>query len=521
MPMLNILGPSRAQFFGVRNVETAEVLQANQVRARDLGIFNTGLSLSPDEKMFGIITDINIEIRDVETSETLTILFASQDTYFNSISFSQDSTMLASASADGIIKIWDLANLVDDGSIEHIITLADPGISIHNMQFSPDGNRLATASHDGAIKLWDIRPGGGMKLPFMGRDLTQDEEAAVSIALSPDGKRMAVADQNGVSAVYDLDRAELVFLLDDIHSGPVQQIDYSPDGATIATCRFAGPFQIWDAESGIELFRLDDLTEGDCSFEYLPDGNRVILGFFRNETGWHQELVLPNLEPGILIETDPLRSYDWQAPHEGATISLAFDEGSSNLAVISGDGELLIWDTEVPMGGTTVGGQSANLQPGDSRALLVRESRGYLKALLDPANKYLVVTGIEGTISILDPENPHISRLLDAHNGRITAAAFNPDGSQLATSGLDRAIKVWDIATGDALLHLTDQAATVTDLAFSPDGTRLYAAGEDGAIRPYVLDIDELIEFAKANVTRSLTDEECRKYLYVEACPAP
>jgi len=358
-----------------------------------------------------------------------------------------------------------------------------------------------------------------MKLPFMGRDLAEDAEAAVSIALAPDGKRMAVADQNGISVVYDLDRAEIVFLLDDIHSGPVQQIDYSPDGTTIATCRFAGPFQIWDAESGIELFRLDDLSEGACSFDYHADGGTVILGLYRNGTGWHQELALPNLKPTILIEADPLHSYDWQAPHEGATISLAYDDRSSNLAVISGDGELFIWDTEAPMGGADV--SAAPVDPEDSRALLVREARGFLEALLDPAHNYLVVTGIDGSLSILDPENPQISRLLDAHHGRITAAAFSPDGSQLATSGLDRAIKVWDIATGDALLHLTDQAATVTDLAFSPDGTRLYAAGEDGAIRPYVLDIDELIEFAKANVTRSLTDEECRKYLYVEACPAP
>jgi WD40 repeat protein len=140
---------------------------------------------------------------------------------------------------------------------------------------------------------------------------------------------------------------------------------------------------------------------------------------------------------------------------------------------------------------------------------------------LDPAHNYLVVTGIDGSLLILDPENPQISRLVDAHQGRITAAAFSPDGSQLATSGQDRAIRMWDIETGDLLLSLTDQTATVTDLAFSPDGTRLYAAGEDGAIRPYVLDIDELIELAQSKVTRSLTDEECRQYLYLEACPAP
>jgi len=80
---------------------------------------------------------------------------------------------------------------------------------------------------------------------------------------------------------------------------------------------------------------------------------------------------------------------------------------------------------------------------------------------------------------------------------------------------------LWDIETGDVLLDLSGQAATITDLEFSPDGTRLYTAGADGAIRPYILDVDELLELAKSLATRSLTNEECRQYLHVEACPEP
>jgi hypothetical protein len=34
------------------------------------------------------------------------------------------------------------------------------------------------------------------------------------------------------------------------------------------------------------------------------------------------------------------------------------------------------------------------------------------------------------------------------------------------------------------------------------------------------LDIDDHIEIAERNVTRSLTDEEYRQYLHLERCPA-
>ena len=39
-------------------------------------------------------------------------------------------------------------------------------------------------------------------------------------------------------------------------------------------------------------------------------------------------------------------------------------------------------------------------------------------------------------------------------------------------------------------------------------------------MRVWALDMDDLLEIAQENVTRSLTDAECRRYLHVEACPA-
>jgi hypothetical protein len=42
-----------------------------------------------------------------------------------------------------------------------------------------------------------------------------------------------------------------------------------------------------------------------------------------------------------------------------------------------------------------------------------------------------------------------------------------------------------------------------------------------GMVRIWALDVDDLLEIANENVTRSLTDEECRRYLHIESCPKP
>jgi hypothetical protein len=35
------------------------------------------------------------------------------------------------------------------------------------------------------------------------------------------------------------------------------------------------------------------------------------------------------------------------------------------------------------------------------------------------------------------------------------------------------------------------------------------------------LDLDDLVDIAERELTRDLTDAECRQYLHVERCPSP
>jgi hypothetical protein len=48
----------------------------------------------------------------------------------------------------------------------------------------------------------------------------------------------------------------------------------------------------------------------------------------------------------------------------------------------------------------------------------------------------------------------------------------------------------------------------------------LVSGGWDGTVRVYALKLEDLVALARQRLTRSLTDEECRRYLHVEACPA-
>jgi WD40 repeat protein len=93
---------------------------------------------------------------------------------------------------------------------------------------------------------------------------------------------------------------------------------------------------------------------------------------------------------------------------------------------------------------------------------------------------------------------------------------FSRDGSRLASTTIDErgnAIRIWNWPAGVETLKLQDSGARI---ALSPDG-QLVATVRSKQPVPFVqvsvLDPERLLQIARSRVTRSLTEDECRRYL--------
>ena len=101
-------------------------------------------------------TSTQIDIRDTQTHRRSARLTGHTGAVF-SVAFSGDGRLLASASGDRTVRVWDVA------AAKCVAVLTGHTDQVFSAVFHPDGKRLASAGRDRAIWLWDLatRPGRG------------------------------------------------------------------------------------------------------------------------------------------------------------------------------------------------------------------------------------------------------------------------------------------------------------------------------------------------------------------------
>jgi WD40 repeat protein len=490
-------------------------------------------ALSPDGRMLAVLPYPDLTVFDLETG---TIAFKIEGDGFNEAEWAPDGLRLATAKSDGTVQLWD------GGTGDLVLTVSAHRAAIFGLDWSADGSRLLTAGDDGTAKVWEVTERGANELISLS---AQDTRGGIyGAAFSPDGTQVMTGDGDIVSTkIWDVTvdgDAEWVNLPARPSGDPRWvNVEFLPDGRRLASTDEEHRIALWELTTGRKLRTFRVSGSPITSFDVTDDGTAIAATQGdRYVTAW-------DIDTGEVIfrfdcECAWLSDVDW-SPGGGHLLAagnfgtvLIFDdtgrfvrrldeEGNVRLesARFSPDGRFVLTSLFPNRGGPQTHRQTIwdwergkvvdAIAPGDG-------SNGAIVAVFDPTGSRIATAGANGVPRIWNVET---GRTLVALGGHVAAPwdiTFSPDGSRVATAGADGTVRVFDSATGEMALALQAHERTVGGVAFSPDGTMLASESMDGTIRIWVLELDDLIEIARQEVTRSLTDEECRQYLHLEAC---
>ena len=231
--------------------------------------------------------------------------------WVNSVSFSPDSTMLATGSRDGV-KLWEASTL------EHIATLSDHG-SRSLVSFSPDGRTLATGSWDGA-NLWETST-----LEYIAP--LSDPRISFSMSFSPDGRTLATGYWDGTILLWNVATRTATATIEG-HTQVVGTVAFSPDGTMLASGSHDNTVRLWQVATLENTATFEVQTFGVWSVSFSPDG--AILA-----SGSADIVELWNVAAQNRIAT--LEEY-------GGVSSVSFSRDGRILASGAHDGTIKLWD---------------------------------------------------------------------------------------------------------------------------------------------------------------------------------
>lgn len=340
------------------------------------------------------------------------------------MSFSPDSSRLATVTRAGQVMVWDVAN-------RKLLATRNShnGATIWSVAFSRDGKRLATGGNDQTVRAWNAET---LEEEHIFRGHGSEVWAVV---WSHDGEQLISSGKDATIRIWDATPEAPPLQLKDIVGRPL----FSGDGKHLSTRDRAGAVVI-DLGEGEVALRIPNIAE----IAAVTNGSVACLG---SNWEWQERSIA---DGGVL------RAKNLEDPGIGFTKRIISRSGRW-IATGFKDGRVVLHDAE-----------------GDGKGRLLSSHQEMIVSFAFSPDETKLLTGaIDRTARLWDLARGKMERVFGNHKMGLGSVAFSPDGKLIATGSWDDTVHVWEAATGNELMVLDGHQAGVQAVEFAPDGRTL------------------------------------------------
>ncbi|MBF6331974.1 AAA family ATPase [Nocardia transvalensis] len=326
-----------------------------------------------------------------------------------------DGKRLASAGADGVVRLW---NLSDQRPL--VAELECHCGAVEAVAFRPDGSELASAGDDGIVRLWDIRDNADSR-----RLGSFDIGAPVtSVVYLHDGRTVVATGADGSIVFLDAAVPQSIRpLAPALPAGPgaVRALAPAPDSAVLASGGDDRTVRLWAVDDPGHPRPIGAPIEVPGALQALAygPGGRLAAG-----TADGSVQVWDVHDPAVPRLID--RVDDRRVPVAG----LAFALGGEVLVAAGADGTIRVWDTR----------RTDRVSP---TGWEIHDSSDSIRSLVVTSDTEMVTAGSDGRLRVWGTPLAEVPILFD---GTLSSVAFDRAGALLADGLHDGRVRLWDMA---------------------------------------------------------------------------
>lgn len=404
-----------------------------------------------------------------------------------SVTVSADSTRVATACVDGLVRVYDIAT----GTLLESFREHAPGTAVQSVRYVNDSATLISTGddktlqtmktsvirslpvHAGAIRDLAIFNGGAQVLTSgadghvvltnltngnADRKFAVGDRKPTAVASRPDNQQVAAGFDSGDFLVWNSNNGEQV-LLTLTFGSPVTAISWSADNRNllVATAdnlvRVLGP-SLPGVQPPVELVLHQQFTTEAAVTDLLfsPEGRSI----------W-TSLGNGRVDEWSYAGPQQLRQFN----HGGPVYGVDSNRDGSTVISCSTDQTVRVWDTLT----------------GQQKFQLNGHTGPVHAVAMSPDETFAVSSGADGTLRLWDIVGGRQLKQLITYPSTMYSVAVHPQGALIAAAGADRKVHVLDMITGTEQRTLTGHTDYIHCVTFSPNGEQMLSYGYSGQVK--------------------------------------